>query len=94
MAQLHFFLLGVLVTCCVVAGTFFLRFWQKTTDRLFAVFAVSFFLLGLNWLLLAFTQRDETRDAMLYMIRLLAFVLLLIGIVDKNRARSRRDRVD
>jgi len=87
MVDSHSFMLGILVAACAIIGAFFLRFWARTRDRLFAVFAVAFWLLGLNWLLLAFTRRDETRDALLYLIRLLAFVFILLGIADKNRAR-------
>jgi hypothetical protein len=79
------FLLGLIVMACLVAGLFFVRFWRKTRDRLFAVFALAFWLLALNWTLLAITARDEVRPS-LYGIRLLAFVLILLGIIDKNRA--------
>jgi hypothetical protein len=82
------FLLGTVVMACVVVGLFFLRFWRRTRDRLFAIFAAAFWLLGLNWLLLAIFGRNETQTA-LYLIRLLAFVLILIAIVDKNRAAAR-----
>lgn len=78
------FLLGGVVMACGVAGLFFLRFWRKTRDRLFAVFAIAFWVLGLNWLALAFVNQDEVRTA-LYVIRLLAFLLILLGILDKNR---------
>jgi hypothetical protein len=89
--RLNQFLLGAVVLACGTAGLFFLRFWRKTHDRLFVVFAVAFWTLGLNWLALAFTTRDEVRTA-LYVIRLLAFLLILAGILDKNRkARPRRE---
>jgi len=86
------FLLGAIVACCGVAGLFFLRFWRKTGDRLFAIFAVAFWTLGANWLALALVERNEART-WLYVVRLLAFLLILWGIVDKNRARrpARRD---
>ena len=87
MIDTHTFMLGALVAGCAIIGAFFMRFWTRTRDRLFAVFALAFWLLGLNWLLLAFTQRDETRDALLYLVRLVAFVVILLGILDKNRAR-------
>jgi uncharacterized membrane protein YcjF (UPF0283 family) len=83
------FMLGAIVTCCVVAATFFLRFWRKTRDRLFALFAAAFFLLAVNWVALAFTRRDEMRTA-LYVVRLLAFVVILVAIADKNRSRAAR----
>jgi hypothetical protein len=82
---LYHFLLGSAVTASVVVGTFFLRFWRKTHDRLFIIFAIAFWLMGLNWLLLAFVNRDELLTA-LYVIRLIAFVLILLAIVDKNRS--------
>jgi hypothetical protein len=84
------FILGLLVMACATAGLCFLRFWRKTRDRLFAIFAVAFWMLGMNWLLLSFTRRDEANTA-LYAIRLAAFVLILLAIIDKNRSpRPRR----
>ena len=82
------FLLGLLVMACATAGLFFLRFYRRTRDRLFLTFALAFWLLGLNWLLLAMVEKDEVRTA-LYLIRLLAFVLILLAILQKNRAGKR-----
>ena len=42
MLGLYEFMLGGLVMGCFVAGLFFLRFWRKTHDRLFAIFAIAF----------------------------------------------------
>lgn len=84
---LNVFILGAIVLACAVAGLFFLRFWRKTRDRLFLIFAIAFWTLGANWLALAFTNQDEVRT-ILYIVRLLAFLLILVGIIDKNRARS------
>jgi hypothetical protein len=78
------FLLGLLVMACATAGLFFLRFWRRTRDGLFRTFALAFWLLGLNWLLLAAVEKDEVRPV-LYLIRLLAFVMILVGIWQKNR---------
>ena len=90
MEPLNTFILGAVVMACGVAGLFFLRFWRRTNDRLFAIFAAAFWLLGLNWLLLSFTDPEaETRRVALYTIRLLAFVLIIVAIVDKNRATRR-----
>ena len=81
------FLLGLLVMACASAGLFFLRFWRRTRDGLFLTFALAFWLMGLNWLLLAIVEKDEVRTA-LYLIRLVAFVLILLAILQKNRAAS------
>ena len=88
MNTLYEFMLGGLVMGCFVAGLFFLRFWRKTRDRLFAIFAVAFWLLGVNWLALAFTEQDEVKT-IYYAVRLVAFVLILYAIIDKNRAGRR-----
>jgi hypothetical protein len=82
------FMLGANVMACVVVVLFFLRFWRKTRDRLFVIFAIAFLLLGLNWLALAVLRINEERVVLLYVIRLLAFVVILVGIVDKNRVRQ------
>jgi hypothetical protein len=71
-----------------IAGLFFLRFWKLSRDRLFVFFASAFWLLGLNWLGLALTNPTQESRHEIYLVRLLAFVLIIIGIVDKNR-RSR-----
>ena len=85
-AAIHF-MLGAIVVCCAVAGTFFLRFWRKTRDRLFGLFSLAFWILALNWAALAFTRTDELQT-WLYAVRLLAFLVILYAIVDKNRARA------
>jgi hypothetical protein len=73
---------------CAIAGLFFLRFWRRTQDRLFLVFALAFWLLCLNWLALSLTQQDEVRTV-LYIVRLLAFAAIIVAILDKNRSRAK-----
>jgi peptidoglycan/LPS O-acetylase OafA/YrhL len=76
---------GLLVMGYAVAGLFFLRFWRETRDRLFGIFAGAFWLLAVQRLLLALFQNPDNEQVWLYGIRLLAFVLILVAIVDKNR---------
>jgi hypothetical protein len=83
--RLNAFILGAVFMLCLVAGTFFLRFWRKTKDRLFLMFAIAFWMLGVNWATLVFApEQDELRTA-LYVVRMLAFVLILAAVIDKNR---------
>ena len=82
------FLLGALVMGCFIAGLFFLRFWRKTRDRLFVIFSIAFVLLAANWLLVAVLRVDEDKKALFYVLRLLAFIAIIVGIVDKNRVRQ------
>lgn len=85
------FLTGANATCAIVAGLFFFRFWRQTADRLFASFAFAFWLLGAHWALLAITAPDQELRPLLYGIRLVAFLLILGAIIEKNRSPKRRD---
>ena len=77
---------GAMVMGYLVAGLFFARFWRDTRDRLFAIFAGAFFLLALQRALLTLTVGDNGEGTIwLYVLRLLAFLLILAAIVDKNR---------
>ena len=80
---------GAIVMGYGVAGLFFLRFWRQTRDRLFLAFAVAFWILGLQRLGLALTRSMVEDQSSLYLVRLFAFVLILIAIIDKNRSRAR-----
>jgi len=83
--EINLVLLGALALASWVAGLFFLRFWHLSKDRLFGFFCAAFWLLGLNWLSLAVIHWvPETRHQG-FLIRLLAFVLIVAGVIDKNR---------
>ena len=88
LATSNMFLWGACVMASAVIGVFFLRFWRKTHDRLFLIFALAFWLLGVNWLALSLTRTQDEIQPLLYLIRLAAFVLIIFGIVDKNRAKA------
>jgi hypothetical protein len=76
---------GAIVMGYAVAGLFFVRFWRQTSDRLFLIFAISFWLLGFQRLALALTSDILESDTGFYLVRLLAFLLILLAILDKNR---------
>jgi len=80
------FIMGAIATASAVVALFFLKFWRKTGDRLFGMFAVAFLLLGITRLGLAFSQVTAVEGhTYWYWVRLAAFVLILIAIIDKNR---------
>ena len=83
-------MLGATAMASAMAGLFFLRFWLRTRDRLFLLFAIAFWLLSVNWVCVALVRHDEATVAPLYILRLVAFLLILIGIIDKNRTRARQ----
>ena len=80
--------MGAIALASWVAGLFFLRFWRETGDRLFAVFAVAFWLLGTTRIGLAFLPAQTEGQTHWYWVRLAAFVLILLAILDKNRRRA------
>ena len=82
------FLLGVIVTCSLVAAGFFARFWMATRDLLFLGFAAAFALEGLNRMAFLFLDNPNAGDEIIYGVRLLSYVLILAAIADKNRTRS------
>ncbi|CAN5189778.1 hypothetical protein BH24GEM2_BH24GEM2_16800 [soil metagenome] len=79
---------GAIVTGYLVTGLFFLRYWRQSGDRLFAIFAAAFWLLAVQRLALALTTQYFEDVTWLYGVRLVAFVLILLAIIDKNRARA------
>jgi hypothetical protein len=84
------FLNGAIMVGFLVVGLFFLRFHRKTRERLFAMFAASFFVLAIERVVLAGVDPAAEFRPYIYLIRLTAFVLIIIAIVDKNRkARPR-----
>ena len=82
------FLRGAIAMSCLVAGLFFLRFWRDSRERLMLVLASSFFILGTSWVMLATSRLDEEANAHIFALRALAFGLIAVGILDKNRRAS------
>ena len=78
---------GVLAMASLAAALFFVRYWRASRERLFGFFALAFLGLSANWTVLAIINHpaDEARQVLAYVIRLVAFVILIIGIIDKNR---------
>ncbi len=77
---------GALVMGYLVAATFFLRFRRRTADRLFTFFSIAFVLLAVQRLALALVSDVAANAIWLYVLRLLAFLIILAAIADKNRA--------
>jgi hypothetical protein len=79
------FLWGMLAMAALVAALLFLRLWRSGGDRLFAFFAAAFAIFALNWIGLGVSNPDHETVHYSYLLRLGAFVLIIVGIVDKNR---------
>lgn len=72
-----------------VVGLFFLKFWRKTKDRFFLNFSTAFFMLAFErWLLLKWGGNVDETETWVYFVRLAAFIMIAVCIVDKNRNKS------
>ena len=88
MSDLAAMLSGAIAAGHLVAGLFFLRFWTRTRDRLFLAFAAAFWLLAANQLLVGVYGSSAEKQAPLYLLRLVAFGLIILAIVRKNTKRD------
>ena len=84
------FINGALTTLLLVAAFFFVKFWRRTGETLFAAFAAAFALLGIAQPIPMFTGAQDEAQAAIYLIRLAAFALIIAAILLKNFT-SKRD---
>jgi hypothetical protein len=79
------FLQGAVAMGCAIAGLFFMRFWRDSRDRLFLRFAFAFWMLAVSYALLGLISFATDWRVYVFLVRLAAFCLILLGIVEKNR---------
>jgi NADH:ubiquinone oxidoreductase subunit 3 (subunit A) len=77
------FLNGIIFASAFAATVFFFNSWKKTRDQLFLCFSLAFALFGIERIVLSFWSIGLKYDV--YLIRLVAFLLILIAIGLKNR---------
>jgi hypothetical protein len=82
------FIWGALTMSCAVAALCFARFYVRTRERLFVWFATAFAVLGLNWMGLALSPAHAETHNAVYLIRLLAFVIIIAAMIDQNRQKK------
>jgi Family of unknown function (DUF5985) len=70
----------------LVAALFFARFWHRTRDRLFLMFAAAFAVDALMRVFLAVAEVPNEQEPFIYLGRLASFLLIIVAIIDKNRA--------
>jgi hypothetical protein len=85
MSALNYFLMGVITTQYLVASLFFFRYSKKTCDNFFKYFSAAFALLGAERIVsIAIAIENELRP-LVYLFRLAAFLLIIAGVLMKNR---------
>lgn len=80
------FLSGAVTLGFAVAALFFLRFWRDTREELFLAFAIAFLLLGVAQAILALGGVPDELRSWIYLVRLAAFLTIIVAILRKNRA--------
>lgn len=87
---MHEYLWGMLTMATLMAAFFFLRYWRVSRDRLFLFLSFAFVSLSASRFALAMIKPSYEHRQVVYLLRLLAFAVIMIGIADKNRrSRSR-----
>lgn len=76
---------GATLICNLAIAVFFLRYWCDRKDSLFGFFAVAFLLMTLSTLIVACIGGVGDFIPYAYGLRLMAFLTLIVGIVNKNR---------
>jgi uncharacterized membrane protein HdeD (DUF308 family) len=75
---------GAIAMASFIIALFFLRFWRDSRDRFFLYFALSFGIEGVHRIVSALSYDDNEDSPLHYLVRLLAYGLILWAILEKN----------
>ena len=76
---------GAIALGSLVVGLFFFKFWWRSRDRFFLFFALSFWIEAGNRVALGLLGGTSELAPLIYVLRVLAYGLILVAIVQKNR---------
>lgn len=82
------FLLGVVTTAFLTTATFFFVYWRRSRDSLFLNFAVAFAMEAFNDASLLGAAHPNDPNRWYFIVRLLSFLIILVGILKKNYGRT------
>ncbi|GAB3452599.1 hypothetical protein GCM10027321_01550 [Massilia terrae] len=83
-------LTGAIAMGSMVVALFFLRFWRNTGDRFFLYFSLSFLIEGLHRIYSTLHDNGGEDSPTHYVIRVLAYGLILWAIFEKNLPREKK----
>ena len=90
---MNLMLAGAIAMASLIIALFFVRFWRASGDRFFLYFALSFAIEGLHRVyasVYASTHAGGEDSPLHYLIRLVAYGLILWAILEKNLPRKKR----
>ncbi|WP_141735534.1 DUF5985 family protein [Oligoflexus tunisiensis] len=82
------FLSGIYMATFAASGFFFLKFWRRTRDQFFLLFAWACWLIAAERVALLLAVPEDEPRSVVYFIRLAAFILIIAAIVNKNLQRK------
>jgi hypothetical protein len=89
-ASLTSVLAGAVAMASFVAMLFFLKYWQRTRDSFFLFFALAFGIDSLSRFVLGIASISDETEPLYYLPRFVAFALIILAIVLKNRPGSQK----
>jgi hypothetical protein len=78
------YLAGMVSAGFLACGLFFAKFWWRSRDVLFMAFTGAFWLLALNAALVVLMPEPDERRTWFYLLRIAAYLLIVVAIVRKN----------
>jgi hypothetical protein len=81
-------LTSAVATTFLIAALFFFRFWLRTRDVFFCLFSAAFAIYGANQFAMGWASKSE-HEPFFYLPRLLAFGLIILAVILKNRRNER-----
>jgi hypothetical protein len=85
------FLSGMITAGFLVAALFFFRFWRRTGDSLFIIFALSFLLFAISQSMSVSFDFLHDDSTVVYVLRFIGFGFLLLAIARKNVVKPNRE---
>lgn len=85
-------MVGAIAMASLVISMVFMRYWRNTGDRFFLWFALSFAIEGAHRIYSAMARTMAEDGALHYVIRVVAYGLILWAIYEKNWPRRKTKR--
>lgn len=79
---------GAAAMASLAVALFFLKFWQRTRDTFFLLFAAAFTIDAISRFALGISQVSDTSEPMYFLPRLVMFGLIVTAIIGKNAQRN------
>jgi uncharacterized membrane protein HdeD (DUF308 family) len=88
MGALSLILVGAVATLSLVVSLFFLRFWVRTRDVFFLLFALAFAIDGVSRIIVGAITIPNESEPYSYLPRLVTFGLIIAAVLLKNRRKG------